>query len=96
MTSIDGDTVNTLESAKVGMMFVPGEICTLFGYRAEAYVRDLGYDAGIIVGFTNDHEGYFMTIEDWWPVAMSPESISGALSKGSIYSKRRFPSQSAA
>ena len=65
MTSIDGDTVNTLESAKVGMMFVPGEICTLFGYRAEAYVRDLGYDAGIIVGFTNDHEGYFMTIEDW-------------------------------
>ena len=30
MTSIDGDTVNTLESAKVGMMFVPGEIRTLW------------------------------------------------------------------
>ena len=65
MTSIDGDTVNTLESAKVGLLFVPGETCTLFGYRAEAYLRDLGYDAGIIVGFANDHEGYFMTIEDW-------------------------------
>ena len=65
MTSIDGDTVNTIDRAKAGFLFVPGEPCTLFGFRAEKYIRDLGYDAGIIVGYANDHEGYFMTIEDW-------------------------------
>ena len=65
MTSFDGDTVHTIQGAKAGFLFVPGEPCTLFGFQAEKYIRDLGYDAGIIVGYSNDHEGYFMTIEDW-------------------------------
>ena len=78
-------------------MFVPGEICTLFGYRAEAYIRDLGYDAGIIVGFANDHEGYFMTIiEDWLAGGYEPGINIWVHFKPSTSSRQRCPSPSAA
>ena len=89
MTSFDGDTVNTIQGAKAGFLFVPGEPCTLFGFQAEKYIRDLGYDAGIIVGYSNDHEGYFMTIEDWLAGGYEPGiNIWGPL-KENICLRRR-------
>lgn len=65
LTEIQQEAPRSLEKANVALLSVPGEPCTLFGFRAEAYIRDLGYDAAMVVGYAQDHEGYLMTVEDW-------------------------------
>lgn len=65
VTRIAGEVPTTLDQAKLAMMMFPGEPCTLFGLRAEHYLLELGYDAAMVVGFAQDHEGYLMTVEDW-------------------------------
>ena len=65
LTKIRGESPQSVDGAKVAFLSVPGEPCTLFGFRAEAYIRDMGYDAALVIGYAQDHEGYLMTVEDW-------------------------------
>lgn len=65
LTRIAEGASTVTASARVALWALPGEPCTLFGLRAESYLLDLGYDAALIVGYAQDHEGYLMTIEDW-------------------------------
>ena len=65
LTKIQNNAPQSVDDAKVAFLSVPGEPCTLFGFRAEAYVRDMGYDAALVIGYAQDHEGYLMTVEDW-------------------------------
>ncbi len=46
--------------------FLPGEICTLLGRSFQKRIEDeQGIGTAIPVGFSMDHEGYLMTVEDW-------------------------------
>jgi len=48
------------------MGFLPGEPCTLLGRAFQKRIADeQGVDTAIVVGFSMDHEGYVMTVEDW-------------------------------
>jgi neutral ceramidase len=46
--------------------FLPGEPCTLLGRAFQKRIADeQGIQTAIPVGFSMDHEGYLMTVEDW-------------------------------
>jgi len=46
--------------------FLPGEPCTLLGRSFQKRMSDeQGVDTAIVVGYSMDHEGYVMTVEDW-------------------------------
>ncbi|MEC9465395.1 MAG: hypothetical protein VX834_06405 [Myxococcota bacterium] len=61
--NVDGST--EVRAGRVAMLFLPGEVCTLLGLRGSDQLELLGYEAAIVVGFAQDHEGYLMTVEDW-------------------------------
>ena len=51
---------------RVVMGFLPGEPCTLLGRAFQKRIQDeQGVGTAIPVGFSMDHEGYLMTVEDW-------------------------------
>ncbi|MDE0882858.1 MAG: hypothetical protein OSB21_09700 [Myxococcota bacterium] len=53
------------QKGRLALMFLPGETTTLYTLRAKRYLKDLGYDGAMLIGYAMDHEGYLLTIEDW-------------------------------
>ena len=46
--------------------FLPGEVCTVLGRSFQArLLEEQGIETSIVIGYSMDHEGYVMSVEDW-------------------------------
>lgn len=63
LATLPHDAGPTEEDVLVG--FFPGETTTLYLEQWRRMATELGYDRGIGVGYSQDHEGYLLLTEDW-------------------------------
>lgn len=70
ITSLDG--TQTQDSVVFGVF--PGEPVSLFSDIFRKELRDVyGYQNTVTIGYSQDHEGYLLTLEDWLAGGYEPE-----------------------